>query len=109
MKNNQPIVIELVTSIEIVCRQINTMTELTGRVFSKPQIQIMIDKRVEEFKLLYSEIPKNAKFTIENNEGGMLFISSNDEFREYVDEIENQAASIIEPPIVINDVNNTLH
>lgn len=91
MKNNQPIVIEIVSAVEILCRQVNSMRELTGRDFSLEHLQILIDARVEEFKTLYPEIPKDSKFSVENLSEGLLYINTNQAFRDYVEEVEKQA------------------
>lgn len=108
MKNNQPIVMELVTAIEICCRQVNTMTTLTGRSWQMVDVQKLINARVEEFKMLYPEIPVDSAFTVENNVEGVMFIAANQIFRDYVDEVEQQRA--IPVPIEISSfLNNTLH
>lgn len=87
MTNEQAIVIELVNAIESVCAQVSMMNMLTGRHFSQERLQVLIDTRVEEFKQLYTEIPKDAKFTIDNHVAGVLFVSSNEVFRDYANKI----------------------
>lgn len=107
MKNNQPIVLELVTAIEICCRQVNTMTTLTGRTMNMFELQERINRTVEEFKILYPEVPKSSEFTVETAIDGLLFISANDHFREYVEKTEqsNLVHSINKDPSFLN----TLH
>jgi hypothetical protein len=107
MKNNQPIVLELVTAIEICCRQVNTMTRLTGRTIGMEELQQRIDNCVEDFKTLYSEIPPDSSFVVEQQIDGLLFISSNQSFRDYVEKEEqsNIIHTINNDPFLIN----TLH
>lgn len=88
MKNNYPIIIEIVSAIEILCRQVNTMMTITGRSCPNEQLQSLINARVEEFKMLYSEIPKNSYFEVETLKDGLLFIRSNQVFRDYAEQIE---------------------
>ena len=108
MKNNQPIVLELVIAIEICCRQVDTMARLTGRSISMTELQERLDRCVKEFKLLYKEIPKDSEFIVETAIDGLVFISSNQVFREYVnvEERSNIIHSIInKDPFILS----TLH
>ena len=86
MKNNHLIVIEVVNALQLVCHQVNVMLQLTGRTFDNIQMQALIDKRVEEFKILYSEIPRDTQFAVDMNIANVLFISSNQVFRDFANE-----------------------
>jgi hypothetical protein len=108
MKNNQPIVLELVTAIEICCRQVNTMTRLTGRSMLMTELQERINRCVDDFKLLYKEIPNDSEFIVETAIDGLLFIAANQVFRDYV-EVEERSnivhSTINKDPFMLN----TLH
>ena len=90
MAANQLIIVEIVTAIEILCRQVNTMMTLTGRQCPNDKLQNLINNRVEEFKLLYTEIPIDSKFTIGKTVANVLFIISNQVFRDYAEAVEKE-------------------
>lgn len=108
MAANQLIIVEIVTAIEILCRQVNTMVTLTGRQCPNDKLQLLINARVEEFKMLYPEIPSASEFKVESLQEGLLFISSNLAFREYAQENEEYAAPTLDNFTAL-ELNNTLH
>ena len=88
MKNNHLIVTELVNALYLVCQQVNVMMELTGRTYTNDQMQSLVNARVEEFKILYSEIPRDTQFAVDLNIANVLFISSNQVFRDFANEAD---------------------
>lgn len=108
MAANQLIIVEIVTAIEILCRQVNTMITITGRQCPNDKLQLLINARVEEFKMLYPEIPSASEFTVESLQEGLLFISSNLAFREYAQENEQYMQPVLED-FTPMELNNTLH
>ena len=108
MNNNQPIVLELITAIEICCRQVNTMTRITGRALLMTELQERIDRCVEDFKLLYKEVPEDSKFIVEDAIDGLLYISTNQAFQDYIKREEHSNlvhSTINKDPFLLN----TLH
>lgn len=110
MKNNHLIVLEVVNALQLVCHQVNVMLQLTGREVNNAQLQLMLDKRVEEFKLLYTEIPKDSQFIVEITIAKLLVISSNQAFREFADAANNAVTKQTEAPVrQYAGLVNTLH
>lgn len=108
MINNQPIIIELITALEVCCRQASAVTTITGRPLNFSQLQTMVDNRVEEFKNLYYEIPAEAAFIVEAQIDGFLLIRPNEIFREFAEQSQREDLFYAAIPIS-SFINNTLH
>ena len=109
MVNNYLIVLEMVLAIETLGKQINTMLTLTNRICTNERLQYLINLRVQEFKILYPEIPSGTEFIIDTLEEGLLFINANQVFRDFVQQSEQVAIKLADTPSLPTPLDSTLH